>query len=289
LSARSSVAALCFLLPVLTGCREGTTPAVSAAPQRIVALSPTATECLFALGLGERVVGVGDFSDYPAEARTRPRLGGLLNPNLEGIAALSPDLVVLVKSERDLAAKLEPLGIATLVVGSESIADVEAGMRAIARRCGVTEAGERLAGEFRRGLRPRAAGGWKVRVMVSVGREAGRLSAIYVAGPGTFYDELLHRLGAQNVFGDTKTLYPQVGPEQVMARRPEVILELRADPLAGVAAEALVADWRKLPLPEGEHPAVAVIAGDYAMIPGPRLPQLYREMGRVLDRARNAE
>lgn len=276
------LAVLALLLPALSGCREEARPPGSQAPQRIVALSPTGTEILFALGLGERVVGVGDYSDWPPEARTRPRLGGLINPNLEGITALAPDLVVLVKSERDLAAKLEPLGIPTLIVGSESIADVEAGILVIARRCGAAEAGERLAAEFRAGLEPRPGRGSPPRVMVSVGREVGRLSAVYVAGPGTFYHELLGRLGAVNVFGDTQALYPQVGPEQVMARRPQVILELRADPLTGPAAEALVSDWRKLPLAEKERPKVVVLAGDYVMIPGPRLPQLYREMGEVL-------
>jgi iron complex transport system substrate-binding protein len=286
LSLKGFHAALWLLLPALAGCREGARPPVAETPQRIVALSPTATETLFALGLGERVVGVGDYSDWPPEARTRPRLGGLLNPNLEGIAALSPDLVVLVRSERDLAAKLEPLGIPTLVVASESIADVEAGIRAVARRCGAAGAGERLAAAFRGGLEPRPGKDPPLRVMVSAGREVGRLSAVYVAGPGTFYHELLGRLGAVNVFGDTKALYPQVGPEQILARRPEVILELRAEPLSGAAAEALLSDWRKLPLPEKDRPKVVVLAGDYVMIPGPRLPRLYREMGHALDAAR---
>ena len=256
-------------------------------PRRIVVLAPSLTETLFALGLGPRVVGVGDFSHFPPEVRSRPRLGGLFDPNLEQIVALHPDLAVLLPSERDLGDKLSRLGIASLVVRNESLADVEHGFTAIADRCGVPETGRRLAAELHRGLAPRPPRkGAPLRVVLSVGRQAGRLTDLLVAGPGTFYDELLTRLGARNAFADAPVRYPQVALEEVLTRAPDVILEIREDLPSPAVVRQLTTEWWGLPqLQAASRAQVFVLAGDYVVVPGPRLPRLYREMGQILDAA----
>jgi iron complex transport system substrate-binding protein len=288
-----------LLLPLLllAACgreREGGSPAVpaSAAPapaRRIVALTPSLTETLFALGLGDRVVGVGDYTYWPAEAAAKPRLGGLFNPNLERIVSLRPDLAILSPSERDLMAKLQPLKIDVLIVPNETLADVERSFHKIARRCGVPAAGDRLAGEWRAGLSPRPLPGPPLKVMLSVGRSPGRLGEITVAGHGTFLDELLVRLGAVNAFADSPTLYPQISVEEIVARKPDVVLELRSDRQTAEQAAAIVHDWRALPeVPAVRNHAVVVIADTFVLLPGPRLPQLFREMREALLRARGA-
>jgi len=252
------------------------------AARRIVSLAPSLTETLFALGLGDRVVGVDDYSVWPAAARAKERIGGLFNPNLEKIVSLRPDLALLLPSEHDVAAKLRGLGVASLIVPVETLADVERSFVAIARRCGVAPAGERLAASWRAELAPRPVPG-ALAVMLSVGRQPGRLTGILAAARGTFLDELLVRLGAVNVFADAATRYPQVGLEEVVARAPRVILELRSDPAPPALAAALVHDWRQLPtVPAVREGRIFVIAGDYVLVPGPRLPLLYRDMRQAL-------
>lgn len=277
---------LALLLAVLSGCRQEAArpaePKRAGTCQRVIALTPSLVETLFALGLGDRVAGVGDYSTWPPEAEKKPRLGGLFNPNLERIVALKPDLAVLIPSERDLAARLEPLGVDVLVVRNESLADVERSFHTIAERCGVAAAGDRLAAEWRQGLAPSPLPGPPPRVMLSVGRQAGRLGDMIVAGKGTFFHELLERLGAQNAFADAPGLYPQISLEEIVARRPDVILELRAYPVTPEVAASLRGDWRELG--EGSR-RVEVLAGDYVVIPGPRLPRLYREMREALARS----
>lgn len=280
-------------LIALTGCARKEPVAAPASPTslRLISLAPSVTEILFALGLGDRVVAVGDYTFWPAEALKKPRVGGLIDPNLERIAALRPDLAVLLPSERDIGTKLAPLGVATLIVHNESLADVEASFRTIAERCGVPEAGEKLAASWHAALAPRpvsagaagAAGAAAPKVLMVVERPAGRLGELYVAGPGTYLDELLGRLGGVNVFADAPNLYPQASLEEIVARKPDLILELRSDEPSEAARRALVADWRPL----GAVPAVAqgrirVIAGNFTLIPGPRLPQLYRAMSAAL-------
>jgi iron complex transport system substrate-binding protein len=275
---------LLLLGPVLAGCQGERSPRSSQkVPQRIIALTPSVTETLFALGLGDRVVGVGDYSRWPPEAARKPRLGGLFNPNLERIVSLKPDLAVLIPSERGLGAKLKPLGIDVLVVPNESLADVEASFGIIARRCGVPKAGDRLLAEWRAGLNLPPLPGPPPRVLISVGRRSGQLGEVTVAGPHTYLDELLRRLGGQNVFADAPTLYPQIGLEEIVARKPDVILELRANPLSPAEVAAIVADWQALSqVPAVRLGQVKVIAGDHVLIPGPRIPRFYREMREAL-------
>jgi iron complex transport system substrate-binding protein len=285
---------LALFLAAFAGCREeARTPApeeaAAASPgcRRVIALTPSLVETLFALGLGDRVVGVGDYSTWPPEAAKKPHLGGLFNPNLERVVSLKPDLAVLIPSERDLATRLEPLGVDILIVANESLADVERSFHTMAERCGVAAAGDRLAAEWRQGLAPSPLPGPPPRVMLSVGRQAGRLGDLTVAGKGTFFDELLERLGARNAFADAPGLYPQISLEEIVARRPDVIFELHAYPATPEVAASLRNDWRALgDLPAVREGRIEVLAGDYVVIPGPRLPHLYREMRDALARSR---
>jgi iron complex transport system substrate-binding protein len=283
---RSTSRALALvLLLLLPGCRERGAEVASTAQscQRVIALTPSLIETLFALGLGDRVVGVGDYATWPPEALTRPKLGGLFNPNLERIVTLKPDLAVLMPSEKDLGVRLRPLGADILIVQAESLADVERSFGVIARRCGVPEAGERLAREFHEGLTPRPLPGPKLKVMLSIGRRAGDLGEMLVASKGTFFDELLSRLGAENAFPDGPTLYPEVSLEEVVARKPDVILELRADPVAADKAAELIADWQPLgQIPAVRNGRIEILAGGHVVVPGPRLPRLYSEMRGAL-------
>ena len=259
--------------------------AVPAVPRRLISLAPNVTEILFALGLGERVVGVGTYTFWPPAALAKPRVGGLIDPNLERIATLHPDLAVLLPSEKDVATKLAALGVESLVVHDESLAEVEASIRTIAERCGVPEAGSRLVARLRNGLRPRElpAGTPRPRVLLVVERTAGRLGELYAVGPGTFLDELLRRLGGENVFADAGSLYPPASLEEIVARRPDVIVELRSTVPTPAEERALLADWRPLAaVPAVSQNRVRIVAGSFALVPGPRLPELYRALAAAL-------
>ncbi len=278
------VLSVLYVLLVLSGCEKTPSPTQhERTPQRIVALAPNITETLFALGLGEWVVGVGAYSTWPPEAAKKPRLGGLFDANLERIVSLKPDLAVLLPSEKDLADHLRPLGVDTIIIPNETLADVERSFTLIAQRCGVPEAGERLAAEWRAGLAPKPLRN-KLRVLISADRPEGRLADLLVAGPDTFYQELLDRLGAVNVFADAPVRYPKVSLEEVVARAPDVILELRSAGVSPDVRRQLVTDWNQLGnVPAVRRKRVHVLAGDHTVIPGPRLPRLYAEIRAALE------
>lgn len=251
---------------------------------RIIAVAPSAAELVFALGLGNRVVGIGEYVAWPPEATKLPRLGGLLDPRLETVVALHPDLAVLLPSERELGERLTALGVDVLVVPHETVDDVIRAARAVAARAGVPAAGEKLARSLERELAPAplTARRAPLKVLLVAERERGQLAQLLLAGPHTFLDELLHRLGAVNAAADAPLSWPQVSLEEVLARRPDVIVDLQGHNLSPADVEALRADWQRVPGLAAGSVKVVVVAGDWALVPGPRLPLLYRALRQAL-------
>lgn len=250
-------------------------------PTRIIALAPSAVEILFALGLGDRVVGVGDHVSWPPEAENRTKVGGLFDVRLEVVTSLRPDLAVLLPSEETLQDQLERLGVETLEIRSDSLEDFSDAVRAIAGRCDARQRGEELLAGWWSELDRRTRDS-SPSVVLTLGRDPGRLASILVAGPGTYLDELIALAGATNAFGDAGANYPEVGLEEMIRRDPDVIVELRTSP---ADPARLLADWRTVPhIGAVDAGCIEMIAGEHVLIPGPRLPLLYHDLTEILDR-----
>ena len=192
---------------VLVACGGDAQVPEPAAPERVIAVAPSLAEIVFALGQGDRVVGVGDYAQWPPEVLSKPRVGGLFDVRLEQIVELDPDLAILLPGEEKLAAQMRQLGVEVLTIEHETLADVEASMSTIARRLGVPEAGAELASAFRADLRPDPLPA-SFPVLLTITREAGDLGEVLAAGPDTFYDELLAKLGVSNALAGTELRYP---------------------------------------------------------------------------------
>lgn len=281
-SVNPSLAALVAVLALALAC-GGSQPAEREVetPQRIIALAPSAAEILHVLGLSDRVVGVGDYVTWPPELTRKKRLGGLFNPDFESIVALRPDLAILLASEESLSGRLEDVGIEVLVVPSETLGDIEMAVESIAARCGVEQRGDEFLRQWRLRLQPDPLDE-PLRVALVVGREPQRLGDMVVAGPGTFFDQLLSRLGASNAFYDSETRYPQVGLEEIIRRRPDAVLEVQPLEIPQSRVEALLRDWSQLGAMTAEAPCVEIVAGQHVLVPGPRLPQVLSQLREAL-------
>ncbi len=128
-------------------------------PQRIISLAPSLTEILFALGLGDNIVGVTTFCDYPEEAKKKPKIGGMSNPSLEAVISLKPDVVVLTTdgNPKEFEERLVSLKIKTYVYEARTITELPQGIRNLANAMGVKERGERLAKSIEDGIRKATA------------------------------------------------------------------------------------------------------------------------------------
>jgi iron complex transport system substrate-binding protein len=204
------------------------TLALQAQPTRIVSTFPSITETLFALGAGNRVVGVSDYCRYPAAALSLPKVGSYTKPDAEKIALLRPDLVFIQRSAANLADRLDALGIKHVEVTVGSLAEVYSMIREIGRAVGLRETAEKLNTDIRSRLeavRVQAAGRPRPKVLIVVGRTPGTLSNLKAAGPAPYIGELLEIAGGSNVLTGTAIAYPQISLETVVRLNPDIILD----------------------------------------------------------------
>ncbi len=278
---------LCLLVVVLGACRPAPPPATAThPPQRIVSLSPSITEILFELGLGDRVVGVTDYCRYPAAAQALPKIGGCYDVSYEAVATLRPDLVILLQAQEDTRQRLAGLGLQTLAVNHDDLEQVIQSVMAIGRDCQARDAGERLAAHMRRQVNT-----WsftdrtnaRPRVLVCVDHPRGPLdcSEVYLAGPGTFYDELIARAGGTNAYAGGIP-YPTVSSEGLLAMRPDVVIDILPHRPGQATTAAVQAAWLAQWTGAAGAPAVHVLTNDYTAIPGPRLVLLLGDFARLL-------
>ncbi len=260
------------------------------APQRIVSTAPNVTEMLFALGLGERVVGVTSFCRYPPEARTKAKVGSFASPSLETILSLRPDLVVVVKNPVQLAERLRALRLRVLELDPQTMAGIEHSIIRLGAEAGVPERARELTARIRAELdevRRRTAAFPRRRMMFIVGRTPGALQGIVAAGKASYLSELIDVAGGVNVLADSPAAYPQISIEQVLARDPETILDMgdMAD-TEGVTEQqkrAVVALWKRFPtLAAVRAGRVYAVASDVLVVPGPRVAEAAREFARLL-------
>ncbi len=248
-------------------------------PNRIVSTAPSLTELLYALGLGDRVVGVDRFSRYPADALNKPKIGDYANPNLEAIAALRPDLVLIPPNPVKLAERLGLLRLPTLEVDQEGIAKLYESFRLVGEATGAREQAAKLTASVRAQLeqvRARAASRKRTRMMFVVGRTPNRLDGLIVVGQASYLNEIIALAGGENVFRDAVASYPGVSLEEVLARNPDVIVDMgdMADTV-GVTDQhkrQVARLWERLgSVSAVKQRRVYAVASDIYVVPGPRV------------------
>jgi iron complex transport system substrate-binding protein len=201
----------------------------AAGPARIVSTSPSITETLFALGLGERVVGVSTYCRFPPQVAALPKVGSFLKPDAELIAGLRPDLVVVHEAGNGLDRRLTSLHIPFVIVARGSLPSVFSSMRQIAGAAGVPARADALISDVQRRLDAiRSAGSArpKRRVLFIIGRSPGRLADLVAVGPGSYINELIEIAGAANVMAIAgQPEYPRISMETVLRLDPDVIID----------------------------------------------------------------
>jgi iron complex transport system substrate-binding protein len=256
-----------------------------AQPKRIVSTFPSATETLFALGLGARVVGVSTYCRYPPEVLDLPKIGTYSRPDPEKIALLRPDLVLISPTSSGLADRLSAVGLRYVQVENGSLADVFSMIQNIGRAAGLAAKAESLNLDIRSRLdamRAANAGLQKPTVLMVVGRTPGLLTNLIAVGPSTYLGELLEIAGGSNALKDTAIPYPRISLETVVRLDPAVILDMSE---MGESAEPRVREER-LQLPWLAHRELAAVrngkvyglASEALVTPGPRVIDAVEEI-----------
>jgi iron complex transport system substrate-binding protein len=248
-------------------------PKAPASPQRIVSLAPSATDTVVALGEARRIAGITRYDDAP-EVKGRPSVGGFLDPSVEAVLALRPDLVLWVTDGSALSRvqKMAELGLPVLALPIIGVEDITACAREIGRALGVAEAGERLARSLEDSVaraRARAGALPRRRVLFVVGREP-----LVVAGPGSYPDQLLRIVGAENVVKGTRP-WPVYPVEKAVADDPDVVIDAAFLEHAG-------GEGRLEAIPAARRGRLVRLGNDDALRPGPRLTRALDALFRAI-------
>ena len=254
---------------------RGTKVRMAQTPRRIVSLLPSLTEMVCALGQCQRLVGVDRYSNYPDSARTLPQVGGGLDPNIEAIVALQPQLVLLATSSPAID-RLQALGIQVVALEPKSYADVQRVLDKVGLLLDVPDA-QRLWREIDAGVAaaaqtlPARAKGARVYFEVN--------NAPYAAGEASFIGETLQRLGVNNIVPKALGPFPKINPEFVVRADPDVIMVGDAS-FAGMAQRP---GWSKMRAMQANRVCIFTPAESDLMVrPGPRMAQAARTMAHCL-------
>lgn len=244
---------------------------IEAKPQRIASLSSAATEVLFAIGAGDQVIAVDMFSNYPEEATTRQQLDAY-QPNLEAIAGVGPDLVLLFYDPEELADSLERLGMTTAVLGSvgetpESVEAVFDQIRLLGQITDHVQEAEDLVAEMQERVDAIEEALADVEQGPRIFHEVD--ATLYTAAPGSFVGGLYKILKAQNIAAGAGQPFPQLTQEVIIERDPEVII--LADGAYGESPDTVKgrAGWGNISAVRNDR--IFVIDPDIVSRPGPRL------------------
>jgi iron complex transport system substrate-binding protein len=281
--------AVLFALSV-AACGEPPAVPVSTAagpPQRIVSIIPATTEMIFAMGAGDRVVGVGSYDRFPPDIEGLPRVGGLIDPNTERILALKPDLVVAYGTQTALVQRLERARIPYFAYEHRTLPDIMATVRALGERLDASGEAEAVAADMERTLeriRLGVAGRPRPRTLLVIGRDPGTLRNINASGGYGFLSDLLDVAGGENVFADLARQSVQVSTEMLLTLAPDVIIELRYSENAPERDDPDdLAAWNTVPaVPAVRNRRVRVLTGDEFVVPGPRIRIAAERLARAL-------
>jgi len=257
--------------------------------RRIVSMAPSITETLYALGLGDRVVGVTRYCEYPPDVQRKTRVGGYFDPNLEAILTLKPDLVIMLEEQAESMPAMDKLKLETLVVSHKTIDGIIDSFRTIGRRCGRGPGGRWMAREFKDRLEricAKTQGLPRPRVLFVLDRTFGRghLTDVYVAGADDFFETIIESAGGRNACRVRSVRNPVVSPEGLLWLDPDVIVDLaRTDVLERYDRQTILADWKELAQMKAvQSGQLLIFDKGYACVPGPRLIQLVEDLARAL-------
>jgi len=281
--ARVSLAACAALAIVTLALVSAQTPA-----PRIVSLVPAVTEMLFAIDAGPQVVGVGSFDNFPDAVGSLPRVGALLDPDVERILQLRPDLVVTYGSQSDLLQQLQRAGVRAFEYRHSGIPGIFQTLAELGSAVDRRDQADRVTRDLQQHLdqiRARVAGRPRPRTLLVFERDPTSLRGLYASGGVGFLHEMLEIAGGVNVFADVQREAVQPSTETLLARAPEVIVELRAAGLA-LATESVggeQAAWSGLSaIPAVRLRRIHVLSGDHLVVAGPRIGRATETLARAL-------
>ncbi len=275
--------------PVSTSVDSSTLTAQTV-PLRIISTAPSITETVFAVGAGDKLVGVSKFCEFPPQARLLPKVGGLLDPSGETVIRLEPDLVIVLEESLKFRQELSSRDYRIMTVNHKSIPGIIDSIAAIGKACGREEQGVRLASGLRHRIeeleKKKSLTKTPPKVIISVGRNAGSgsLGKVYIAGKDNYYEKMIDLAGGVNAYSGS-IRYPAVSIEGLLRMNPEVIIDLVPGyGSQGLEEKSLLEEWDVVRATRAfETGNIYIMGQDYWTLPGPRFIKIIEDMSLILN------
>ncbi|MCG8407025.1 MAG: helical backbone metal receptor [Phycisphaerales bacterium] len=263
-------------------------PSPATLPKRIVTIAPNAAEIIAALGEADRLVGVSRYCKYPPELSLKERVGGLIDPDLEKILRLKPDLVVIRGRIPEVERLCEANQIRLYRDPTQAFDDIFIAISQLGAILEKKTSAKKLIRDMRTQIdkiadavseRPRP------RVLFTTERNPDSLSRVITMGKNTFVDVIISRAGGENIFGDRKVLYPEVSLESILAAQPDVIIEVLPEikDITETRRGKIIEQWRNLGnMPAAKNNRIHIITDNDLIIPSPRIVESIARMARLL-------
>jgi iron complex transport system substrate-binding protein len=264
--------------------------AAFAQPRRVVSTAPSFTETVYALGAGDLVVGVSVYCHFPKAVDKLPKVGTYLEPDIEAIVRLKPDLVLVHKEQPQVSAQLNRLGLRTLSLANTSLQDTFDSIRDVGAALQMPTQAAKLTQSIRGRfdvLRKASAGKPRKTLLFIVGRSPGRLEGLVAVGKGSFLNELISIAGGRNAFENSAVTYPTISLEGVLRIDPDVIVDMgdmsETVGVTGAHKHEVVDLWRtQSGLKSARSKGIYAVAADIFVVPGPRVADAAEAFAQML-------
>lgn len=254
------------------------------AKERLVSLSPSVTEILYALGVGEEIVGTSSYSLYPLAAQKLPIIGGYTNPHIEKILNMKPTLVIGHGYNQNTLDKLQYFHIKTLILKFKTIQNIKDSIITLGKRLSREETARKLVDKISNSIEKFKKAKEPHSVMIVYGLKEDLRSGIYIAGKEIFFNDIIHLSGNTNAYTDESTAQPVLNYENVIALNPEQIIILHShDTEPNVDIKKALASWYSLPTRASKNKKITIIDEDYLHIPSHRVALTIERLMAVLN------
>jgi len=255
---------------------------------KIIALSPSINELIYALGEGNKIVANTTFCNYPKEAKNKPKVGGYFSPSLEKIVSLKPDIVIMQKSSLKLAKKLKKLGIKTKVLSLQSLQDIKTSIKEIGEILNRQKEAQKILKNLQNAINNTKNILQNKKILIVIGHNLKLDKRIFVVGQNLYLDDIITQSGNKNAFFSTKISQPVLNLENIIATNPDIVILLAPyKKQKGISDQELIKPWLKLPINAAKYKTIYVEGNEYAGIASDRLILFLKDFKRFLQDAKN--
>jgi len=253
--------------------------------ERIVTLSPSVNEIVFALGKGKEVVGNTEYCKYPKESLKVTKVGGYFNPSLEKILSLNPSLVIMQQNNYKMEKKLTKLGFKTKLVKVNNLVNIKKSILEIGDILDSKVKAKEIVKSIDNELHNLNGIVKDKKILIVIGHNTSLASRVFVAGQNLYFDDIIKASGNKNAFTSTRKGQPILNMENIVATNADIVILLAPSMHEyGLSKDELIKPWKELPISANKTDSIYIIDKFYAGVPSDRLILFLRDFREILQK-----